>query len=365
MRRTRTSLRRWNGKAWFLHALHALAINKRILLLSSALLLLGVIASAELEPGRPTVSRAMGAAAMMAFLWVTTPIPVAVTAMMPLALFPALGILSGAATAKCYMSDTHFVFIGSFFLANAVERVQLHRRIALGLIGMLGVKARWLLVGFCVASFGLSTCLSNTATAIMVIPLAFAVLDRVQLRGSSCAPIAQKENGAEAAHAERGADAQDGPALGAGGAESMHRTAGVGIGAEGREVGVQHADRGLEAAGGAREKTLTGDSEVCTTAQEWESDGVTEGERAEKHARLRKAMALGVAYSANLGGCCTLTGTPPNLVFASSSSSQYLCVYVRMSDLPPPTLSRTLSLALSPSVARIRTFSAHVALLCS
>jgi len=59
---------------------------------------------------------------------------VPVTAMLPLVLFPALGIMSGKQTAVCYMSDTHFVFIGSFFLANAVERVQLHRRIAVNLM---------------------------------------------------------------------------------------------------------------------------------------------------------------------------------------------------------------------------------------
>lgn len=59
---------------------------------------------------------------------------VPVTAMLPLVLFPALGIMSGRQTAKCYMSDTHFVFIGSFFLANAVERVLLHRRIAVNLM---------------------------------------------------------------------------------------------------------------------------------------------------------------------------------------------------------------------------------------
>ena len=59
---------------------------------------------------------------------------VPVTAMLPLVLFPSLGIMSGKQTAICYMSDTHFVFIGSFFLANAVERVLLHRRIAVTLM---------------------------------------------------------------------------------------------------------------------------------------------------------------------------------------------------------------------------------------
>ena len=105
-----------------------------MLFLTSAMLLLLIFCIIDLEPGKPLVSRAMGAAAAMAMLWVTTPIPVPVTAMLPLVLFPMLGIMSGKQTAMCYMSDTHFVFIGSFFLANAVERVQLHRRIAVNLM---------------------------------------------------------------------------------------------------------------------------------------------------------------------------------------------------------------------------------------
>ena len=126
---------------------------------------------------------------------------------------------------KCYMSDTHFVFIGSFFLADAVERVQLHRRIALRLISLLGIKPLWLLWGFCFASFSLSTCLSNTATAIMVTPLAFAVLDHVQSQLASPACMAT-----HARLPQRADDAAAGKAAGEERASAEARDGGAGEG---------------------------------------------------------------------------------------------------------------------------------------
>ena len=292
------------------------AAHRQALCLAGAGLLLVAVSSLSMEPGRPSVSRAMGAAVAMALLWVTTPIPVSVTAMLPLVLFPALGIMSGRETAVCYMSDTHFVFIGSFFLANAVEKVLLHRRIALALMGVLGIKPFWLLFGFCSASFLLSTCLSNTATAIMVIPLAFAVLDRVEASQGETAAAA-------AAAATAAATPQDGPsrehaqtqAAGTG-AKERRQAAGVVGGADGRRDSGAEADiRRAEALADARAPAAEpADADGGTRAPAEQEGGgggrcVAEARRDAGMGLLRKGVALGVAYSANLGGCCTLTGT--------------------------------------------------------
>ncbi len=74
------------------------------------------------------VSRCASVAFLMATLWILAPIPVPATALVPLILFPLMGVMDGKATAKSYFSDTQFVFIGSFLLAVAIEEAQLHRR---------------------------------------------------------------------------------------------------------------------------------------------------------------------------------------------------------------------------------------------
>jgi len=108
----------------------------------------------------------------MASLWLFTPIPISATALLPLVLFPLLGVLDGKQIAHAYMNDTQFVFLGSFLLAVAIEEAQLHRRAALNMLKMLGLQPKWLILGFCLTTFCLSMCLSNTATTIMLTPLA-------------------------------------------------------------------------------------------------------------------------------------------------------------------------------------------------
>ncbi len=274
--------------------------HRQTLWLASALLVLLTLSSLPLDPN-PSVSRAMGAAAAMALLWVTEPIPVPVTALLPLVLFPALGIMSGRQTAVCYMSDTHFVFIGSFFLANAVEKVLLHRRIALTLMGVLGMKPFWLLFGFCVASFLLSTCLSNTATAVMMIPLAFAVLDRVEASqtetaAASTPPQPPSLDEPRREHAQ--------PQEACTGAKLLFQAGGMVNGADGaHDAGADDVEVGPIAA-----RSPGPVDTVHAHRATAEQDGA--GGEGDMRLLLRKGVALGVAYSANLGGCCTLTGMP-------------------------------------------------------
>jgi sodium-dependent dicarboxylate transporter 2/3/5 len=130
----------------------------------------------DLEPGKPEVSATMAVAALMAIWWVTETIPLAVTALVPLVLFPALGVLDGKAVSEVYMNHIIFVYVGGFMMALAMERWNLHRRIALKLLMLIGVSPGRILVGFMATSAFLSMWISNTATTMMMIPIVMSIV---------------------------------------------------------------------------------------------------------------------------------------------------------------------------------------------
>ncbi len=138
-----------------------------------------------LMPGDPSLSlaaRTAALAAWMAVWWVTEVVPLAVTSLLPLALFPLLGILKANDVAGLYMNDVVFLFVGGFLVALAMEKWDLHRRIALHTILLIGGGTRRTLLGFMAATAFISMWTSNTATAMMMVPIASAVLvhyDRV------------------------------------------------------------------------------------------------------------------------------------------------------------------------------------------
>lgn len=112
--------------------------------------------------------------AWMAIWWVSDAVPMAVTALLPTLLFPLLGIMSGKATAKAYAHPMLFLFLGGFLVAKAMEVVNLHKRIALGIVLRLGGSPSRVLLGFIIATAALSAWISNTATTVMMAPLAMA-----------------------------------------------------------------------------------------------------------------------------------------------------------------------------------------------
>lgn len=117
-------------------------------------------------------------AILMVTWWITEALPLAATALLPLVLFPLLGITSGKDVASSYMNSTIFLFIGGFILALAMQRWQLHRRIALKIIGWFHGSAQLLVLGFMLTAAGLSMWISNTATATMLLPIGLAVYAR-------------------------------------------------------------------------------------------------------------------------------------------------------------------------------------------
>jgi len=130
----------------------------------------------DLDPARPEITRMAAVALLMAGWWITEAIPIPATALVPVALFPVLGILDGQATASLYFNDTIFLFIGGFIFALAMQRWELHRRIALRIILTLGSRPMRLLLGFMTATWFLSMWISNTATTMMMVPMALAII---------------------------------------------------------------------------------------------------------------------------------------------------------------------------------------------
>lgn len=115
-------------------------------------------------------------ASLMAIWWITEAIPLAATALIPVPLFPFLGILDGEQTATAYFNSTIFLFMGGFLIALAMEKWNLHKRIALNIINMFGGKPNFIILGFMIASAFLSMWISNTATAVMMLPIGLSIL---------------------------------------------------------------------------------------------------------------------------------------------------------------------------------------------
>lgn len=120
----------------------------------------------------------------MAIWWVTESLPISVTALLPIVLFPLLGVLPIAETTQQYGHIYVFLYIGGFILAIAIERWNLHKRIALLIIKFIGSKASYLILGFMLATAFLSMWISNTATTVMMLPIAIAIADQIQKENS-------------------------------------------------------------------------------------------------------------------------------------------------------------------------------------
>ena len=125
-----------------------------------------------------SVANMASIAGLMVVWWITEALPLAATALVPLVLFPVLGITSGRDVAGAYMNSTIFLFIGGFVLALSMQRWHLHTRIALRIISWFHGSAQFMVLGFMAASAFLSMWISNTATATMLLPIGLAVYSR-------------------------------------------------------------------------------------------------------------------------------------------------------------------------------------------
>lgn len=207
-----------------------------------------------------------GVAVWMAIWWMTEAISLAATAMIPLVVFPLLQVNEYKGVAGSYASDTIFLFMGGFILAVAMQRWSLDRRIALSVVRIVGVKPRRLILGFMIATGFISMWVSNTATAVMMLPIGLSV---IQLFESAQSKSASTQ----------------------------------GLDIEAAYSGSIH--------GGVLGGLVNKDEDAATST-------------AEKHGIKRSNFAIGlmlaIAYSASIGSLATPIGTPPNTLLKAYMS---------------------------------------------
>jgi solute carrier family 13 (sodium-dependent dicarboxylate transporter), member 2/3/5 len=124
----------------------------------------------------PAAWAAAGVLLWMATWWIAEAVPLAVTALLPLVLFPLLGVLPFSAAATPYANPVIFLFLGGFVLARGIEACGLHRRVAYGILGAVGSSPRALIGGFMAATALISMWVSNTATVLLMYPMALSVI---------------------------------------------------------------------------------------------------------------------------------------------------------------------------------------------
>jgi sodium-dependent dicarboxylate transporter 2/3/5 len=129
----------------------------------------------DLAPETPSVSTGAAVASLMAIWWMSEAFPLAVTALVPIVFFPILGIMPAKEVAPSYIDSNIFLFAGGFVLALAMQRWGLHKRIALIILMIIGGRPSRIVLGFMAATAILSMWVSNTATAMMMLPMALSL----------------------------------------------------------------------------------------------------------------------------------------------------------------------------------------------
>jgi solute carrier family 13 (sodium-dependent dicarboxylate transporter), member 2/3/5 len=155
--------------------------TRRIIAFLITPLIIGyIVLFSPLDPTDSRITFTFCIALLIAVWWITEVIPLAVTSLLPVVLFPLAGVMDGRLVAAQYFNDVIFLFMGGFMVALAMQRWNLHRRIALNIMLFTGVSPPRILLGFMLASAFLSMWISNTATAMMMLPIAISIIQELE-----------------------------------------------------------------------------------------------------------------------------------------------------------------------------------------
>ncbi|NXX55918.1 S13A2 protein, partial [Scopus umbretta] len=231
---------------------------------------------------------------VMALFWCTEALPLAVTALFPVLLFPLMNIMDSTTVCKEYLRDTNMLFIGGLLMAIAIENWHLHKRVALRVLLITGVRPALLLMGFMIVTAFLSMWISNTATTAMMVPIAQAVLEQLHKSEMECSAAGQAPENINKAF------------------ELQEESTKPDRSKETEEKGESNMGGFLF---GIMEDDLMPSSLSLHHVLTVEEDRKRNEDLLEKkHKKFCKGMSLCICYSASIGGIATLTGTTPNLV---------------------------------------------------
>ncbi|XP_025089959.1 solute carrier family 13 member 5-like [Pomacea canaliculata] len=248
----------------------------------------------------------------MAILWVTEAIPIPVTALLPVILFPVMGVLTAVDVANSYMGNTSLLFIGGLMVAIAVEESGLHRRIALGVMRFVGSDPKWVMMGLMLPTWFLSMWISNTATASMMIPIVEAIL--TQFKAASNSEGRPRGGSVQGRHVDARLSLKSDSVDVSVKDDAIHVTSPAPLDKQNEHQAPPSGSNGIYVVDSPGFDN-DGDDDKADADEDDECDKAV----AADYKRLCKGFSLCIAYAANVGGIATLTGTPPNLVFAGQA----------------------------------------------
>jgi sodium-dependent dicarboxylate transporter 2/3/5 len=172
----------------------AAGFGKRAALLAGLLLFALMLGMAPPEGLSPAGWRTAAVAVLMACWWIFEVLPIPVTALLPMLLFPLLGVADIGAAAAPYANPMIYLFMGGFVIAIAMQEWGLHRRVALNIIRVMGAQPRNILFGFMLAAAFMSLWVSNTAATMLMLPIALSVIGIARRDGGSGAAPASQDH---------------------------------------------------------------------------------------------------------------------------------------------------------------------------
>ncbi|KAJ4942848.1 hypothetical protein JOQ06_005360, partial [Pogonophryne albipinna] len=258
-------------------------VHKLLILLLTPLLLLPLVFTLPEKEGR-----CLYVVVLMAVYWCTEALPLAVTAMLPVCLFPTLGILPSKKVCPQYFLETNFLFLSGLVMASSIEEWGLHRRIALKVLTIVGVKPAWLILGMMLTTSFLSMWLSNTATTAMMLPIATAILESLfgdlETLKEKCKERQEPDN-----------EVLNGPSSVKLHSLPSEHTEKQMLSIEGPDVEEQSDQRSVK--------------EIRTESA--------------YQMKVWKGFLICIPYAASIGGTATLTGTAPNLIMIGQLKSYF------------------------------------------